>query len=124
MASTPPNHIAVILFPGFQLLDITGPLDVLNSLARSTPLKLSILAATLNPVTTHIPGPTPYLASLTPTSPPGSNFAESMVPTHTFDTAPDDIDTLIIPGGLGSRREENTKPVVEFGTFNMPSVFT
>lgn len=43
----PPKHIAVVLFPGFQLLDVAGPLDILNILSRTTPLKLSILAATL-----------------------------------------------------------------------------
>ena len=124
MAPTPPKHIAIILFPGFQLLDIAGPLDILNSLARSTPLTLTILAATPDPVTTRVPGQTPYLASLTPASPPGSNFAESIVPTHTFETAPDDIDTLIIPGGLGSRVEANMKPIIDFGTSDAAPTLT
>ena len=116
MASAPPpKHVAVVLFPGFQLLDITGPLDILNTLSRSTPLTLSILAATLDPVSTNIPVQAPYLESLTPSTPPKSNFGESIVPTHTFETAPKDIDTLIIPGGFGSRSEENIEGVVEFG---------
>lgn len=119
-SSPPPKHIAIVLFPGFQLLDITGPLDVLNTLSRSTPLNLSILAATLDPVSTHIPGQAPYLESLTPSSPPKSNFGESIVPTHTFETAPKDIDTLIIPGGFGSRAEENIEGVVELGMKNLP----
>jgi putative intracellular protease/amidase len=36
------------------------------------------------------------------------------VPTHTFDTAPDDIEVLIVPGGFGSRQEENIDGVIEF----------
>ncbi|KAK7192401.1 hypothetical protein DPSP01_004986 [Paraphaeosphaeria sporulosa] len=114
MAAKTPKHVAVILFPGFQLLDITGPLDTLNILSRSTPLRLSILAATLDPVSTALPISTPYLSTLTPSSPPDSPFAQSIVPTHTFDTAPAGIEVLIIPGGFGSRAEENVTPVVEF----------
>lgn len=36
------------------------------------------------------------------------------MPTHTFATAPDDLEVLIIPGGFGSRKEENIEGVVEF----------
>ncbi|KAK3213889.1 hypothetical protein GRF29_28g1379511 [Pseudopithomyces chartarum] len=101
-SSPPPKHIAIVLFPGFQLLDITGPLDVLNTLSRSTPLNLSILAATLDPVSTHIPGHAPYLESLTPSSPPKRH-------RHVDYT-----------GGFGSRSEENIEGVIEFGMKNLP----
>src|SRR5205809_57044 len=93
----PPKRIGIILFPGFQLLDACGPLDVLNLLAATHPLNLSILAATLDPVSTK------HSMSIDA----GSNFSESMVPTHTFDSAPQDLEVLIIPGGFGSRKEEN-----------------
>jgi hypothetical protein len=36
------------------------------------------------------------------------------VPTHTFETAPSDIEVLIIPGGIGARNEEAVRPVVQF----------
>ncbi|KAF1970689.1 ThiJ/PfpI family protein [Bimuria novae-zelandiae CBS 107.79] len=110
----PPKHIAVLLFPGFQLLDATGPLDILNTLSRSTPLRLSILAATLEPVSTQIPVPTPALSSLTPPGIVESSFAQAIIPTHTFDNAPDGIEVLIVPGGFGSRAEEGVQGVVEF----------
>ncbi|KAJ4295082.1 hypothetical protein N0V90_007090 [Kalmusia sp. IMI 367209] len=103
-AQQPPKNIGIILFPGFQLLDITGPLDVLNILSRSTTLNLSILAATLDPVTTK--------HELQDGK--GSNFGESIVPTHTFATAPQDLEVLIIPGGFGSRKEENIEGVIDF----------
>ncbi|KAF2681769.1 class I glutamine amidotransferase-like protein [Lentithecium fluviatile CBS 122367] len=103
-AKTPPKNIGVLLFPGFQLLDICGPLDVLNVLANTHTLNLSILAATLDPVTTwHAQQESQ-----------NSNFSESIVPTHTFATAPDDLEVLIIPGGFGTRRGENVEGVVEF----------
>jgi putative intracellular protease/amidase len=100
----PPKKIGVLLFPGFQLLDICGPLDVLNLLSRQTPLSLCIIAATLTPVTTN----TPLSDSQ------GSDFAQAIVPTHTFATAPDDLEVMIVPGGFGARKEENVEEMVRF----------
>lgn len=106
MASTKaPTKIGAVLFPGFQLIDICGPLDILNILSTNVKLDLSILAATADPVTTKH-----HMSSATT----GSNFGESIVPTHTFANAPDDLEVLILPGGFGSRKEENIDGVIEF----------
>ncbi|KAF2714473.1 class I glutamine amidotransferase-like protein [Pleomassaria siparia CBS 279.74] len=101
----PPQNIAVVLFPGFQLLDICGPLDILNLLSNTHKINLSILAATLDPVSTNRNANSVAL---------GSRCSQAIVPTHTFDTAPDDIEVLIVPGGFGSRAEENIEQVVGF----------
>ncbi len=37
----PPTKFGVVLFPGFQALDVFGPLDVLNNLSRTTPLEFA-----------------------------------------------------------------------------------
>ncbi|KAF2205940.1 DJ-1/PfpI protein [Delitschia confertaspora ATCC 74209] len=96
----PPKSYGVLLFPGFQSLDVFGPLDALNILSGQTPLSLSILARTLDPVSTaHI-----YQV----------NFSQSIVPTHTFSNPPTDLEVLLIPGGFGTRDEKETEPVVEF----------
>jgi putative intracellular protease/amidase len=100
-----PTRIGVVLFPGFQLIDICGPLDVLNILSTNVKLDLTILAATPAPVSTKH-----HMSSVTT----GSNFSESIVPTHTFANAPDDLEVLILPGGFGARKEENTDDVVNF----------
>ena len=42
-----------------------------------------------------------------------SSFWWPMTPTHTLDTAPDDIEVLLVPGGLGSIYPD-VKPHVEF----------
>lgn len=99
-----PKNFGVILYPGFQLLDVCGPLDALNVLSNLHTLNLSILAATRDPVGTQ------NLAQ----DQQGSYFNQSIVPTHTFDDAPTNLEVLIIPGGLGNRSDENTKPVVEY----------
>ncbi|KAH7392347.1 DJ-1/PfpI family protein-like protein [Phaeosphaeria sp. MPI-PUGE-AT-0046c] len=103
----PPKHIGLVLFPGFQLLDAAGPLDALHLLSLRFPLQLSILANTLDPVPTQNPAQTAI----------GSAFSPALMPTHTFANAPDDLDVLIVPGGLGSRGEGSDlrmRGVVEF----------
>jgi transcriptional regulator GlxA family with amidase domain len=110
-------NYGVVLFPGFQALDLFGPLDVLNLLAmRRPPMNLYLIAATLDPVSTKAPsgimnsthgssnGNGGNATSTPPSPPPRSNFAESIVPTHTFaDAARLPLDVLMVPGGLGTR---------------------
>ncbi len=100
-SSHPPQKYGVALFNGFQALDVFGPLDVLNILSGTHPLRLSIIAPTLDPVST-----------LSEAS--SIRIGQSIVPTHTFDNAPDDIEVLMVPGGMGTRDAELTQPVVDF----------
>ncbi len=100
--SEKPTRFAVALFPGFQALDVFGPLDILNMLSRITPLTFHVLAETLTPVSTQGLGTK-------------HTISQSVVPTHTFADAPlDDIDVLLVPGGFGTRNPVNVDPVVEF----------
>lgn len=101
----PPTKYGVVLFPNFQLLDVAGPLDILNILAKSHSLSLAILSSTLEPVSTL-----PIIEGDL-TSP---SFSQSIVPTHTFDSAPDDIEVLLVPGGRGARPEENILPAIDY----------
>lgn len=96
----PPSKYAIALFDGFQVLDAFGPLDVLFVLSRYSPVELSVLAPTTQPV-----------SSLVRTRP--GSIGESIVPTHTFATAPEDIEVLIVPGGAGTREMEATQPLVD-----------
>lgn len=130
-----PFHIAVCLFPGFQvsavafhhravltpplaaplqqLLDLCGPLDILNVLDRTHPLRLSILSTSLEPVTTRIPS-----------APIDAPFQQHLVPTHTFAAPPEGVQAIFVPGGFGARkpppellqylRENGSAPSVEF----------
>ncbi|KAB8212783.1 class I glutamine amidotransferase-like protein [Aspergillus novoparasiticus] len=84
-----PLCIGVVLFPGFQALDVFGPLDVLNILSWSHNISISLLSLTLDPVLTK----PPRKATAT---------GQSILPTHSFASAPP-LDVLLIPGGLGTR---------------------
>lgn len=88
------TRLGVIIFPGFALLDAAGPLQFFNQFSGRKPLELSILAKTLDPVSTIPPKNTAQHY-------PCSFVGQSMLPTHTFDKPPEQLDILIVPGGLG-----------------------
>jgi transcriptional regulator GlxA family with amidase domain len=109
-----PVRYGVLLFPGFQALDVFGPLDVFNSLAMlySFPTKLTMLAKTGDPVeTSH------QRAGNMMFSHPETDVSQSMMVNRTFEeqlglqerVAGEDgaeaIDVLIVPGGVGTRND-------------------
>ena len=89
------TRLGIIIFPGFALLDVAGPMQFFNQLSLIQPFELSIIAKTLEPVTTV---PSKSLGPPTQFQPIG----EQWLPTHTFDTAPL-LDILLVPGGYGLR---------------------
>ncbi|EDP52157.1 hypothetical protein KXW98_007747 [Aspergillus fumigatus] len=109
-------HFAMLLFPGFEALDVFGPLEVLNVLSERKQIYLSLLASSLTPVSTQSPDPAARRA--------GSICAQEVLPTGTFADylqdarAPDgvkgNIDVLVVPGGAGTRYPHAIDPVIEF----------
>jgi transcriptional regulator GlxA family with amidase domain len=103
---TAPKNIGFLLFPSFQALDVFGPLDALNILSLRTYLNLTLIAATLDPISTK-----PRSASMNTFN---STFGESILPTHTFANAPA-LDVLFIPGGLGTRAADLNETIAWVG---------
>ena len=101
-----PKSIGILLFPGFQALDAFGPLDALNLLSREHELTLSLIAMSLEPVTTAFSSP--EYPSMSP------QFSQRVCPTHTFANAPANLEVLIVPGGLGTRDDSSTESLVRF----------
>ncbi|KAK8915245.1 hypothetical protein H634G_08125 [Metarhizium anisopliae BRIP 53293] len=93
-----PNKFAVLLFDGFQALDVFGPLDVLNMLAMNNTLELSIISTSLDPVTACT----------------GPSIRQHILPTHDLHNSPEDIEVLLVPGGRGTRDTGSTQPQVDF----------
>jgi putative intracellular protease/amidase len=98
---SPPTKYAVALFPGFQALDVFGPVDVLNFTSKRQQMEISLLHTSLAPVSTFVDGGPACVG-------------QSVVPTHTYETAPEDIEVLLVPGGFGARDSDNVKRVREF----------
>ncbi|EEP76180.1 conserved hypothetical protein [Uncinocarpus reesii 1704] len=102
-AAKHPVKYAVVLYPGFQALDTFGPLDILNGLANHSPISLDIIGPSLDPVSTN-PLPRPGVQR-------NQAVSQSVVPTHTYDNPPKDIDVLLVPGGVGNRDPRVLEPV-------------
>lgn len=98
-ATEPPLRYALLLYPQFEVLDAFGPLEALNTLPRlrtfphASTLDFAIVAETLDPVTSG-----PVKGDPAPFNP---KIAQSVLPTHTFENAPE-VDVLIVPGGFGA----------------------
>ncbi|KAK7038735.1 hypothetical protein VNI00_010620 [Paramarasmius palmivorus] len=110
--STPPVNFGVVIYPTFQALDTFGPLDALNILSMSHPMNLSVIAQTLDPVSTKQRDPALNKFN--------SNFGQSVVPTHSFDNAPP-LDVLLIPGGYGTEADD-IQPAIDFIQKTYPSL--
>ncbi|CAO2658544.1 Nn.00g062670.m01.CDS01 [Neocucurbitaria sp. VM-36] len=112
---TKPVQYGVLMFPGFQALDVFGPLDVFNSLTMlyKFSTKLTMLAKTLDAVeTSH------QRAGNMMFSHPDTDVSQSMIVDRTFeeqlrineavaggDERTGAIDVLIVPGGVGTRND-------------------
>lgn len=95
--STLPSRFGMVVYPGFQTLDVYGPLDALFFLSLSRPINISIISYTLDPISTAIRNQTAI----------GSTWSTSVITTHTYANPPQDLDVLLIPGGLGNRNLPN-----------------
>ncbi|WDK09789.1 DJ-1/PfpI family protein [Colletotrichum graminicola] len=99
-----PVNIGTIVFPAMDMLDIFGPLDALQLVAKNRHLNLHLVAATLDPVTTapQAAGMNPFNSSFWPTIQPTATFYDDL-----------DLDVLIVPGGPGIRAP-GLEPIVEY----------
>ncbi|WEW58051.1 hypothetical protein PRK78_003518 [Emydomyces testavorans] len=112
----PPINYAVIVYPGFQALDVFGPLDALSVIAKDNPINLAIIGPTLDSVSIR---PLPRDGS---DWNKGGNFSQSVVPTHTYDQPPKNVDVLIVPGGTGNRDPRVIEPTSKLARDMYPNV--
>ncbi|TEA17959.1 Isonitrile hydratase [Colletotrichum sidae] len=109
----PPKNFGMIIARAFEMLDVFGPLDALGMLARSYQMNLYLIADTMDPVTVQ-----PVAAAMNAKN---SSFFPSILPTHTFATAPKDIEVLMVPGGLWTR-SPNLNATISYIRATYPSL--
>ncbi|RVD81264.1 uncharacterized protein DFL_009134 [Arthrobotrys flagrans] len=86
-----PVSFGMVLFPGYEPLDVMGPLQILFRLSMSTPINLSLIAAQTGSVSAQPPAAELQGMALA---------APQIIATHTFANAPK-LDMLMVPGGWG-----------------------
>ncbi|KAJ4148386.1 hypothetical protein LMH87_002859 [Akanthomyces muscarius] len=126
----PPTSYGVLLYPGFEVLDVAGPIECLNTLTD----QLTDQKLTLSIIGRPVDGASQVPAPVSPANPqdgtPESdrridsfNFKSAQIyqPTHTFDTAPP-LDILIVGGGWGSLPTDKVAPEMAFLKKTFPSL--
>ncbi|WP_437938306.1 DJ-1/PfpI family protein [Sorangium sp. So ce341] len=71
------QHIAMLIYPGFTALDLIGPQTAFSILEDT---KIHLVWKTLDPITT--------------------DSGITLSPTATFDTCPEELEILFVPGGV------------------------
>lgn len=84
-------RVCVLLFPDFELLDVAGPVELLSLAADRFDLEF----------TTHTTGPV------------ASAQGVELVATHSWHEMAS-ADILLVPGGVGTRREVDNAPLLEW----------
>ncbi|KAJ3035734.1 hypothetical protein HDV00_003447 [Rhizophlyctis rosea] len=93
-------NIGILLFPDWEILDVMGPLQLLNSNLLKPHLTLHLLAETLTPV--------PFCSkAFSPSTSP------SLTPTRTLTSHPP-LDVLLVPGGLGTRTQIHNQTLLSY----------
>jgi transcriptional regulator GlxA family with amidase domain len=90
---TAPLTVGIVLFQGFELLDVFGPCEAYGSSHLDGAFKLVTVAAEAGPI---------------PSAQGPAALAE-----YAFDTAPH-LDLLLVPGGIGTRREVDNPTLLEW----------
>ncbi|KAF7551035.1 hypothetical protein G7Z17_g5318 [Cylindrodendrum hubeiense] len=129
----PPTSYGVLLYPGFEVLDVAGPIECLNILTDQLDnpnLTLSIIGRPIDDSQPNVPAAvSPANPGDTPPNNPRAtnnfNFKSAQIyqPTHTFETAPP-LDVLIIGGGWGSFPMSRLEPEMAFLKKVFPSLQT
>ncbi|KAI0779307.1 class I glutamine amidotransferase-like protein [Fomes fomentarius] len=101
-----PTKAGLLVFPGFEPLDAFGPIEALYMLSWLRKFDLYVIAPTLEAQSSGIPDPRFNVH--------GSDFGVRIAPTHTFDNVPEDLEVLLVPGGIGASEFGDIEPIVQF----------
>ncbi|KAF3902421.1 hypothetical protein ABW20_dc0109252 [Dactylellina cionopaga] len=99
-----PKSIGIVAFPGWQPLDIMGPVDALWGLSLKVPINVYFLSADGGATSNFLPNTTAV----------GSKVAAVINMDYNLDQHPP-LDVVLVPGGLGTRKlEEKLAPYIKF----------
>ncbi len=96
--TTSTRHLGAVLYPGFEMLDYFGPLEMFSILGTEH-LQIHTVAEKSDPVP----------AAIGASGPCGPR----VVPDHNFAEAPT-FDLLLVPGGMGTRQELENPVMLDY----------
>ncbi|KAI9216208.1 DJ-1/PfpI family protein [Blastocladiella britannica] len=113
--------IGVLLYPGFAVLDVFGPVQYLSALGLHVPINFVMIAETMHPVSSAPPTRAAIEAATgkpyeTDPSLPMSDHpavAQRVCPDFTYETCPP-LDVLLVPGGIDTRVEVTNQATLTF----------
>lgn len=92
-------NLGIVAFPGFEPLDVFGPLEIFYQLSQHRKIALSVIAPDAGLVGAGVP---PHrMRAGGPLMDTSFVLNPRIEATHTFDTAPA-LDVLLVPGGFGN----------------------
>jgi transcriptional regulator GlxA family with amidase domain len=122
---TPPRNVVILVYPGVQSLDVTGPLEVfcgaqqlLEAGPRRAPAGQPLAEAPPNGGADR--GYTTTIVSADG-APVATSSGLTIVPHTDLDHAPRTIDTLLVAGGAGSEEACADTALIEWITAGAPS---
>jgi putative intracellular protease/amidase len=92
------RRVGAVLYPGFEMLDTFGPLEMYSVLGKDQ-VELVVIAEQPGPVTAALAGDGP--------------LAPSVIADFGFDGAPD-LDILVLPGGFGTFNELENEAMLDY----------
>ncbi|KAL2165039.1 hypothetical protein VTH06DRAFT_335 [Thermothelomyces fergusii] len=121
MSAKKPTSLGIILFEGYQPLDVWGPLELFSSMSATEDIELSIISHKTGLVSSKAPEPQP--GENWPSEGLGLRIGPEVMATHTFADAPP-LDILLVPGGVGTRAmaERGDRAVADFVAARYPQL--
>ncbi|UNI15541.1 hypothetical protein JDV02_002067 [Purpureocillium takamizusanense] len=103
--------LGIVVFPGFEPLDVFGPLEMFFGISRSYKMSLSVIAEKPGPVSAG--SPPIKVGNGTEPQDFGYMLQPTIHATHSFANAPA-LDIVLVPGGKGNvALEQNNNTSVE-----------
>mgnify|MGYP003668354697 FL=1 len=96
--SSPPFTIGAVLYPGFEMLDMFGPLEMFSMLGTDN-VKLKMIAQNMNSVAAAMGV--------------ALDAGPRVEPDHDFSSCPP-LDIVLVPGGFGTRAELENSVLLHF----------
>ncbi|KAJ3048906.1 Serine/threonine-protein kinase 33, partial [Rhizophlyctis rosea] len=116
IAQLQPKTMGVVIYPGFEMLDVAGPLEYFNSVSFQVPLKVVMISQTGEPTGTYIsrhPLPLPDGSIIEMDMDKLGWSGQAFVSNYSYANAPK-LDYILVPGGMGGYAEIYNEELLKF----------